>query len=91
MIEIVLSVIAGFLGHQLEGPTRDWFPGDDENRIISYVEGMGIIHLVFAAITVRKLEWKTWWLVNGLLSIVSITVGIGTVLGYVFDGLKRNA
>ena len=89
MIELGLSLLVGFLGHQLEGPTREWFPSEDDNRLVSYAEGILIIHLVFATITLRKLDWRTWWMVQGLFSLVYTTVGIGTVLGYIFDGLRR--
>lgn len=88
MIELILAAIAGYIGHLLEPLTREWFPDDDNNRLVSYAEGVLIIHVVFATITIRKLDWRTWWLVQGLMALSYITVGVGTVAGYVLDGLK---
>jgi hypothetical protein len=86
IFEIVGPLIVGILGHCLEAPTRAWFPEESINRVMSYAEGVALIQLCFALITAGHLSRRDWFLVNGILAMVAILVGAGTVLGYITDG-----
>jgi len=91
MIEFILSALAGFIGHQLEGPTAHWFPresGDDDlNRLVSYVEGGLIMRVMFGLLVERSLPHTQAKTAEGVLDCVLMGVGVGTVLGYISDGL----
>lgn len=97
MLELILASLAGFLGHKLERPTRKWFPvhsgddgnyDDDMNRLVSYVEGGLIIQAVSSCIFMATLPRKYAILASALEALTWLGVGTGTVLGYIFDGVR---
>ena len=89
IFELIGPFFVGILGHQLERPTREWFPEETVNRVMSYAEGTALIQVCFALVTAGHLSRRDWFLVNGILAMTAILVGAGTVLGYIMDGSER--
>lgn len=91
MIEFISSTLAGFIGHMLERPTAHWFPrdaGDDDlNRLISYIEGGLILRVMFGLLLERALPHQEAKTAAGVFDSVLMGVGVGTVMGYISDGI----
>ena len=80
-MEFLVALMVGFLAHRLEMPIERMFPDPDTNRLARYGIGRIIVLGVFALIAPRRAV--------GTLAAVVLGTGVGVVLGYVEDGLRR--
>jgi uncharacterized membrane protein len=100
ILNAVIGVITGFVGHQMEQPTKEIFSvSKDIVTLASYAEG-GV--LVLIAFTVAQLRRKASENKMGRadlphyehaiadLGLAFMWVGMGTVLGYMLDAWLGN-
>lgn len=80
-MNIIAGILAGYIAHQIDRPTRQWFGDGDICRIAQYVQGGLLLFINFQFF--RKKQRDDAF----VLSLFSS--GVGVVLGYILDLVNR--
>lgn len=90
MSELIISILIGILGHNLEIPIRQYFDGDDDGiKLASYTIGSLLILIAFAGMSFTVFHRKIALQACGVLCASIIGVGSGVFLAHIADGVMK--
>jgi len=83
-----LSVVLGWFGHKLKPGTRELFPSDSTNRLVSYAEGSLLIFAAFVILTSGRMERQDRETAMTQLLVSMLAIGLGTTVGTIADYVR---